>query len=255
MNLKYIMGGVLSIPLLPIIYLQGKRIRREIPVLPEAEGLEGFIDVDEEEELKLLFIGESTFAGVGVKHNDEGFCGTFAKTLARKLKVNIQWNLYAKSGYTVSRVNRKIIPKIKEKEVHLVIVGMGGNDAFTLNSPKKWKAQIQTLIESIKNKYPDIPIVFVNMPPIKIFPAFTKPIKFVIGNLVEILGMELDRVVKGIENVHYIKEKITLKEWAARFGLDPDENIYFSDGVHPSKLTYQVWAKDAVNYIINHKII
>jgi lysophospholipase L1-like esterase len=94
-------------------------------------------------------------------------------------------------------------------------------------------------------KFPGTPIFFTNMPPIKEFPAFTKPIKFVIGNLVEVLGARLHLLINNKSNVYYSNEVITLKEWSQRNAL-PTNNakIYFSDGVHPSELTYNVWGKE-----------
>lgn len=51
------------------------------------------------------------------------------------------------------------------------------------------------------------------MPPIKEFLAFTRTIKFVIGNLVEILGGRLNRRVRKKSNVYYNDEIITLENW------------------------------------------
>lgn len=41
MNIKYLALCVLSFPLLPILYFQGRRIYNRIPVLPEATGNAG----------------------------------------------------------------------------------------------------------------------------------------------------------------------------------------------------------------------
>jgi len=51
------------------------------------------------------------------------------------------------------------------------------------------------------------------MPPIKEFPAFTPLIKFTVGNLVEILGEELQKTVNDYENVFYFGEKKLIKLW------------------------------------------
>ncbi|MGB3179861.1 MAG: hypothetical protein WBB45_00620 [Cyclobacteriaceae bacterium] len=85
------------------------------------------------------------------------------------------------------------------------------------------------------------------MPSIKEFPAFTPLIRFTIGNLVEILGEALEEVVGDYPNVYYSSEKITLKTWIDRFDLNTEQEAFFSDGVHPSKLTYQTWAKDVAS--------
>ena len=127
---------------------------------------------------------------------------------------------------------------------------MGGNDAFTLNSPKKWADSIENLINLLQNKFPSTPLFFTNMPPIKEFPASTKPIKFVIGNLVEILGERLQDVTQDRKNVFYYNEIITLKKWSKKHSLPKNNSkVYFSDGVHPSELTYKVWGEEMANFI------
>lgn len=250
MNLKYTFGSLISLPLLPLLYFQGKRIRKNVPKLPEAKEPKGFVNGKFNKTINILSIGESTIAGVGVDYHKNGFTGALARTLSKNLKSNINWKVYARSGYTVKQVCKKIIPKIKEESTDIIIIGMGGNDAFTLNSPKNWVKDIEKLINLIQNKYPNTPMFFTNMPPIKEFPAFTKNIKFVIGNLVEILGKELHQLVSKKENVFYYNEIITLKEWSKKHSLDnSNKKLYFSDGVHPSKLTYQVWGEEMGNFI------
>ncbi len=257
MNIKYLSGALISIPLLPLMYYQGKQIRASVPKLPEAEGREGQCHINGKtgNTLKVISIGESTIAGVGVQTHDEGFTGTLARELSALFDLNVDWKVYARSGYTAKKVEEIIIPKIDENGADLVVIGLGGNDAFTLNRPSKWKAEIDSLIKSIKSKFPEAILVFCNMPPIKEFPAFTSLIKFTVGNLVEILGDELKEVVGNHRNVFFFGDKITLKGWIEKFQLKDKKEDFFSDGVHPSKLTYQTWAKDIAGEIYKTKKI
>ena len=258
LNYKYFLGALISLPLLPLLYFQGKNIREKVPKLPEAKEPKGVVNGNFDKTLNILSIGESTIAGVGVDYHKNGFTGALANTLSKKMKSNINWKVYAKSGFTLKQINNKIIPLIEEKTIDLIVIGTGGNDAFTLNSPKKWALEINRLINLLQKKYSNTPIFFTNMPPIKEFPAFTEPIKFVIGNLVEILGKELNNIITNKENVYYNDEIVTLKTWSKRHSL-PSSNskIFFSDGVHPSKLTYHVWGKEMAKFIetkLNGKI-
>ena len=249
-KLKYFFGVFISLPLLPVLYFQGKKIKKEIPKLPEAKNPKGFVNGNFKDTLHVLSIGESTIAGVGVEFHENGFTGALANTLSTELQSNINWRVYARSGYTVQQVCEKIIPKIEEKTTDLIVIGMGGNDAFTLNSPKKWTKAIKNLISLLHVKFPETPIFFTNMPPIKEFPAFTRPIKFVIGNLVEILGEHLRIAVNNKPNIYYNNEIITLKKWSKRNTLpNNDSKLYFSDGMHPSELTYKVWGKETGLFI------
>ncbi|WP_396634749.1 SGNH/GDSL hydrolase family protein [Maribacter sp. R86514] len=249
MNLKYTLGSFLSIPLLPIMYFQGKKIKKTVPRLQEAEGSDGSTIVSSKKTLRLLTIGESTIAGVGVKTHKEGFTGFLANELAASLQTNVHWKVYAKSGYTAKKVNDHIVDLITEEAIDLIVIGLGGNDAFELNSPKKWNRDVRELIKSIKGKFKDAPIVFTNMPPIKEFPAFTTIIKFTIGNLVDILGEELKKIVKDFDQVYYYALKPSSADYIKRFNLKINPSEFFVDGVHPSKRTYHIWAKDISNFI------
>lgn len=251
-NLKFFIGAVISLPLLPFMYLQGKRIRASVPKLPEATGVRGIANVNAKKTVKLIALGESTIAGVGVATHKEGFTGALAKELASLINVNIDWKVYARSGYTAQSISRKIVPKIQEEKADLIVIGLGGNDAFTLSSPKKWRKNIEKLIGDLHKKYPKATIVFCNMPPIKEFPAFTPLIKFTIGNLVELLGQELTHLVKKHQNIFYFGETIRLKNWIDKIPTGAKKVDFFSDGMHPSKLTYQTWAKDIATNISNN---
>jgi lysophospholipase L1-like esterase len=253
MSLKYYLGIVVSFPLLPIMYLQGKNIRKNVPRLPEARNPRGYIKTDAEKTLKIIAIGESTVAGVGVDFHKNGFIGALAKEISEKTNSSVLWRVYAKSGFTARMVRKRIVPEIEDSNADIIVIGLGGNDAFKLNSPEIWMHNIHLLIKDLKRKFPKTPIYFTNMPPIKEFPAFTNIIKFVIGNLAEILGKKLANNVRNKKNVHFNDEIISIETWKERYKIEGDLTAFFSDGVHPSKLTYQIWGKDMATFIMNTK--
>lgn len=230
------------------MYFHGKRIRETVPRLPEAKGKEGILKHHSKREFRLLCLGESTIAGVGVDTHEEGFAGSLAKELSPILEANIEWEVIAKSGYTAKQVAEKLVPKI-DNQPDLIIIGVGGNDSFQLNSPMQWKKDIQALIDIIRVKHPSTPIAFTNMPAIKEFPAFTWPIRFVVGGLGALLGEALSEVVDVNNNVYFSSEVIDLSVWTKRYKVKNEKSDFFSDGVHPAKLTYQVWAKDFANFL------
>lgn len=250
MYLKYLLGALMSFPLLPLMYYQGKKIRAKVTLLPEAIGKEGqYKAMENKLPLQFLFIGESTMAGVGVQTHEEGFAGSFSKAFSLLTSAPIHWKVYAKSGATVSYVSKKMIPSITETEADFIVIALGANDAFRLNSPWKWKREINQLIRKLRTKFPQAKLVFCNMPPIKDFPAFTPLIKTIVGNLVELLGKELQNAVRFEKDVLYCDENITLERWISMFTLQNKRGDFFSDGVHPSKLTYQIWAKDVAHQV------
>lgn len=252
---KYFWVAVFAIVLSPILYFQGKRIRKSVPKLPEAKVPNGKVQQNTTRELNLLCLGESTMAGVGVDTHAEGFAGTLAAKLADLLDRSINWQVYAKSGFTAKLVQQEILPKIKDVPADLIVIGLGANDAFTLNSPCKWRRHIVQLIQTLRISFPNSPIFFTNMPPIQSFPAFTPPIRFVLGNLVELLGQTLAQEAAQHDLVFYNAEIITIVGWKKKWAVEGVATDFFSDGVHPSKLTYQVWAKDMAYFIVEKQVV
>lgn len=253
MNLKYLLGALIAFPLLPILRYQGNKLKKTVPILPEATGTRGSCKVKNSSKnpLKLITLGESTIAGVGVKTHEEGFTGMLAKQLSELNEQTVHWKVYARSGYTASRITEEIVTEISDAEADLIVIGIGGNDAFTLNTPTQWRADVKKLIDTLRTKFPEVAIVFCNMPAIKEFPVFPTLIKFTLGNLVEILGEELSVTIKNYSGVYYHSEVITLRKWMHKVPFKTQKSDFFSDGMHPSKLTYQVWATEVAKTIVS----
>jgi lysophospholipase L1-like esterase len=244
----------MGIPCLPLIIRDGKRIRSSVPSLPEAENPTGVVGKSTRQ-INLLAFGESTLAGVGIKDQKDGATCSIAKVLAEGFDAEVHWKVMARSGYTMKQVTNKILPKMDGFQPDIIVTAMGGNDAFQANMPTKFAAAAAEFIEKLQAKYSGVPIVFMNMPPIKDFPAFTPLVKFFIGNLVELHGQALDKTIRKYDNVFYISDIITFRDWINKTDKSLTVNDFFSDGVHPSGLTYQLWGKETGQYILDNEIL
>lgn len=248
-----ILKDIATFFLLPVMYMQGKRVRKSIPQLPEAQGPEGIAGEPTDTYKNILLIGESTLAGVGVVTHQEGFSGELGQSLSTLLDQTVKWKVYARSGYTARLVTDKLIPKMQETKTDLIVVGLGGNDTFTLN--KHWTRDIEKLIATLSTKYPATPLVFINLPPVASFPALPTILRFCLGHHMDKLRTQLATIVQGKSNCYFLEEKINLKEWSAKNGLENKPELYFSDGIHPTKLTYSLWAQSVAEYIYTSKLL
>jgi len=227
----------------------GKLVKEAVPVLPSPTDIKGAVPEGSTPQYNFIAIGESTVAGVGVKQHKEGLAGSLAKEIAEHTGQAVGWRVYATSGYTAYKVSKKILPKIEKQSVDLIVIGLGANDAFTLNSPMKWAQQIKKVIEEVQSLFPEVPIVMLSMPPIKDFPAMTWLLKLTLGNLINLNGEALENVVRDYDKVYYNSEKISFKSWSQKYEIENDSSKFFSDGIHPSNLTYQIWARDVMGFV------
>lgn len=254
MQKKYFIHLLKSIPLLPIIYFQGKKIKKEIEFLPEAKDPEGSIHIDSDQTLKVLFIGESSFAGVGSDFHKNSFAGHFSNELSSAFHSNIDWKVYAKTGYNVQKVYQKIVPKITETACDLLVIGIGANDSFEFTQPKKWLENIQILINSLRKKFPETPISFAQLPTIEVFPALTKEMQFVLGNHKDLLAQYLHNQTLKNKNIYFPTNKVDIQKWMKLLNHNQTIADFFSDGIHPSELTYKMWAKESVQFLVDSKL-
>lgn len=81
----------------PLLIIQGRLVRKNIPILAEATGGRSG-RLGEGRPLTLLVVGDSAAAGVGVETQDDALSGCLTQVLAQKYCVD--WSLVAKSGNT-----------------------------------------------------------------------------------------------------------------------------------------------------------
>src|SRR5882757_272104 len=90
-----------TIGLGPVLLAQGRYVRRVTPRLPEPEGLRQGIE-GSGPLLRLLILGDSSAAGVGVATQAEALSGRLVAALATTFRVS--WKLVATSGLTSAEV-------------------------------------------------------------------------------------------------------------------------------------------------------
>jgi len=249
-RIRYILGVILIIPVYPIMFFQSRKIKREFPDLPEAENPVG--EVGSGPEMSILIVGESSVAGVGVATHTEGIAGQMSAELATKSGHRIAYTVVAKSGYTAQKVHEELVTEIPEKPYDLILVGLGGNDTFQVSTPWFWKRSMQALIEDLNAKFPNTPIVVICMPPVHTFTAFGHLLKFFLGRLTMLYGREIRRMAKRLDYLHYYDYVIYLEEWIARYPEANRPDDFFSDGVHPSPLTYRLWGRETARFILKN---
>lgn len=242
LNCQYALGAFFALPIVPVLYLQGKQVRKKVPDLPEASGVAGVSPEGIKGTFKVLLIGESTMAGVGVATNEEGFAGSLAGALHTKLAKTVHWEVYAKSGYAAQRILEEILPTITTNKADLIVLGMGANDTLEINTPYTWGKYVRAILYTLQKQFPNTPIAFANMPPVNNFEALTPLLQVTLGNLSFLLKEELELIVSEFSNVHFDNRLLEIENWITESDANKPIPNLFSDGVHPSKYSYQLWA-------------
>ena len=254
-QLLFLLGTILIIPIAPLLIWQGRRVKKQVPKLPEAMGPTSGTVGAGENPLRLLTLGESTIAGVGVSNHEEGITGQAALELHKLSGRSIEWDVVAHTGYNVQDVRLKLVPQIPARSFDVLVIGLGGNDTFELNRPWWWRKEFKKLIELLQEKQPQATIVITNLPPVGEFPAFPLTIQWVLGSLVRLHAWAINDFPRLFDRLYYQNESIKMNDWLHKLEGTQTPGDFFSDGVHPSALTYRLWGQELAAFIWDKKII
>lgn len=190
------------------------------------------------ETLNLLAIGESTVAGVGAKTHTEALAGQLAKFLSLATEKSVRWHVLGESGITARETLERLIPNLPDAEMDVIVVGLGGNDAFKVNSPERWRRDLTKIIEAVERKYPKAVILLANSPRIIDFPVLPQPLKTVLWHVSRLQHAVGKNLADAERNIFYFDEATTVDE------------RFFSDGIHPSEYGYTLWSEAMIKFLL-----
>lgn len=223
---------VAMVPLLPLLYLQGRLVRRRTPKLPDATGPTFGRVPGREPALRLLVVGESTVAGVGAPTQEVALTGQLAATLAQRCRRAVCWRALGRSGVSARDVHRLLLPELEETAADLVVIALGVNDVLRFRSPEGWRADLRRLIASLRRRLGRVPVILASVPRMQYFPALPQPLRWILGLRARMLDGAARRLAQQMECVVHVP-----------FSMDPRATeLFCADGFHPSVKGYAVWA-------------
>lgn len=254
MKNSYLFFLLRSAPFFPALYFHSQKVKKSITFLPPARQPEGFVHYENGNIVKVLFVGESSFAGVGSDYHKNSFAGYFAATFSRFYKRSVAWEVNARSGFTVKKIREYVLPQISRNDYDLIVLGIGANDTFEMTPPRTFKRNIESLIIDLEEKFPEKPVLFVQFPTVEKFPAFSQLMQKVLGDYKDLLGNILHKKTINTKNFYYPNRKIEVDRWLGHLDEGQTITAFFSDGVHPSELTYQLWAEESVEFLSKNNL-
>lgn len=250
----YILAAVLSIPFFPVLLILAAIAKKRTGKLPDARVPSGKFS-GTNPGFKLAVLGESTVAGVGVENHTDGVTCQIARYLNSGTEKEVIWEAIGATGFTARRIHNKLASDIpvRMKEPDILVILLGGNDTFELNSPLHWRKNMLRLVIGLRTDFPNTMIVIANLPPVHSFTSFSTILQWYLGSLTNLHRKVLIDFPELFDNLIYMSENIDFDKWRKEEGRDVPIEEFFSDGVHPSALTYKLWGKQIAERIMNKK--
>lgn len=222
---------ITTFALLPIVVIQGIKVRKNTPRLPEASGERDGV-IGSGKPLSLLILGDSAAAGVGVETQQDALSGAIITELGNEF--TLTWKLQAQTGNTTQQVIQAA-KQISDQQYDIVITSTGVNDVTKFTSARSWLKQQKQLFADIQNRFKPKLIIVSGVPPMQHFPALPNPLAWLFGKYAAQMNQVLQQWLMPQDKFKFIKYDI--KEFQAL-------NLPMaSDGFHPSKEIYAIWGQ------------
>lgn len=236
MSSEFLWRRMLEISLSPILIAQALHVRRRVEKLPEPAG-ERSGCVGSGTVVRVLILGDSAAAGVGVDEQEHALSGQLVRALAADHCVH--WRLCAYTGATTTSTLRDLMADASDRDTFdYCVVSLGVNDATSGINPTRWLGMLQRLQDQLLHQFGIRHAWYAALPPMHLFPALPQPMRSLLGGRARALDQALIRWCEGASD-------------RSRLALDaPIEPAHMArDGFHPGPPVYERWGRIAAECI------
>jgi lysophospholipase L1-like esterase len=214
----------------PLLLWQGRRLRRTALRLPEAAGpRDGAVVAPSAQPLRILVVGDSSAAGVGVDSQAQALAAQVARDVAMTTGRTVHWQLLARSGVNTAEA-LALVQASELQAADVVVTALGVNDVTSQVGPGRFGQDYARLLNHLCAATGARLAVLNGLPPLHVLPAAPQPLRWYLG----LCAQRLDAVVQSLCQPAAQRRFVSL-QWALPQHMAIDR-------FHPGLSQYAQWA-------------
>lgn len=233
------MNAALKATLMPVLVAQAVAARKRAPVLPEAAGPRRG-SVGDGVPLRVLIVGDSSAAGVGVATQDEALAGHLTRRLAARCARRIDWALHAKTGATSAFALQRLRDE-PPGPADVAVAVLGVNDVIEQVPPPRAVEHRAALADWLRVNAGVRHVVFAPLPPVHRFPLLPQPLRWAMGREAAAHDTALARWAATRADVSHVP-----------IALELGPGSMAADGFHPGEPVYRQCGEALADHIALH---
>ena len=217
----------------PVLLPQARWVRRTALRLPEATGPREGVVGGGETRFRVLVVGDSSAAGVGVADQAQALALPLAKEVAARMQVAVGWQLVAQTGVNAQEAI-ELVQRSTPAPADVAVVVLGVNDVTSQTRAPRFIDSLARLVAALPVKW----AVFSGLPPMHLLSAVPHPLRWYLGRYAAWLDA-------------------ALREWCAARGFgycasdwSTDPRLLAQDGYHPGPDLYPQWASRLATVVV-----
>ncbi|HDR8966200.1 TPA: SGNH/GDSL hydrolase family protein [Burkholderia vietnamiensis] len=208
----------------PLLFLQGRHVRRVTPRLPEAAGPRDGVTGDGPP-LRVLVVGDSAAAGVGVASQCDALSGQLLARTGLTTRELVDWLATEPAG-----------------RFDVAVTSLGVNDVTGGVPPARWRAQQAELVQLLATRFQVTHVILSAVPPMERFPALPQPLAWYLGRRAKRLNAALAEWAAPRPNCTFL-----------RVALSFERDQMAADGFHPGAAACEAWAAQVADAVARQR--
>lgn len=154
------MHPLLAWPLFPVALWQAMGVRRRITRMLPAPGPHEGRFAGKGEAIRLLVLGDSSAAGVGVVDMRDSLAGHLARLVAESTGRPVAWRAAGFNSATSGQIRDHVIKHLPRDGFSHVVLAIGTNDAKNFHAMPRVKKEFGGLAYALRARFPSARIVW-----------------------------------------------------------------------------------------------
>lgn len=220
---------------LPLYAVEGTRVRARTPRFPPPPGpVTGRVGAPwqaGDDEIRLLVLGDSSAAAVGLDRQEDGLAPQLAEALAARSGRSVVWRAAGFNSATSGQLRDHVVPALEPAPYTHVLLSVGFNDLKNFHSGRRFLREFGGLIYAVKARFPESRIFWSQL----LDPAEVPGLTPRLAAILRLRRRALDPLGACL-----CRERGAIAIPAMQ-GLPPE--AFCSDGIHPSRQGFRGWAE------------
>lgn len=224
---------------LPVYVWQGLGVRRRTPrMLPAGGPVRHRID-GAEPELRLLVLGDSSAASVGIESSEQGLAAGLARLIAARTGRAVTWRAAGFNSATSGQIRDHVLPNLAPEAWTHIVLSVGTNDAKNFHTVSRFRRDFGGLLYALRAKWPEARVVWSPVVEMTRVPALPPRL----GRILEIRASALNATgaLLCFERGAVPAARLPILDPAAGFS---------TDGFHASAAGYAAWAEHLLPLVL-----
>ena len=234
-------ASLVSVLSLPVYAAQGLWVRGRVMRLAPAKGpREGWLGCapGARGDVRLLVIGDSTAASVGIDRSEDGLTARLARLVHEQTGQSVSWRSSGHNSAIAEEVRDHVVPHIEPRDWTHVVVTIGTNDTKNFHSVGRWKKGFGTLLYALHARFPGARLYWSEAVDPRDVPGLPAP-------LAQIMRLRRDLFNAKAQELCFERDCTSVRPIP-----DVMPAGFCIDGFHASEEGYEHWARTVGDYIL-----